>query len=45
MNDNSDALAFSEDALPNRPLFLSSLNDINIFVEDAGKEYIYEEIL
>lgn len=45
MNDNSDALAFSEDALSNRPLFLSSLNDINIFVEDDGKEYIYEEIL
>lgn len=45
MNDNSDALAFSEDALSSRPLFLSSLNDINIFVEDAGKEYIYEEIL
>lgn len=44
MNDNIDGLQFSSEALSNRPLFLSHLNDINLFVEDVGKEYAYEEI-
>lgn len=44
MNDIIEGLTFSEDALPNRALFLSGLNDINIYVEDVGKEYEYEEI-
>lgn len=44
MNETSDSLQFSDDGLSNRPLFLSGLNDVNIFVEDVGKEYIYEEI-
>lgn len=43
MND-SESLNYSRDALPNRALFLSDLNDINIYVEDLGKEYEYEEI-
>lgn len=44
MNDNIDGLQFSPEALSNRPLFLSHLNEINLFVEDVGKEYAYEEI-
>ncbi|MDE6260186.1 MAG: DUF4435 domain-containing protein [Oscillospiraceae bacterium] len=44
MNDNIDGLQFSPEGLANRPLFLSALNDINLFVEDIGKEYAYEEI-
>lgn len=44
MNDTIDGLQFSPEGLANRPLFLSSLNDINLFVEDVGKEYTYEEI-
>lgn len=44
MSDNIDGLRFSPEALSNRPLFLSPLNDINLFVEDVGKEYEYEEI-
>lgn len=44
MNDAVENLTFSEEALSNRTLFLSTFNDINVFVEDVGKEYIYEEI-
>lgn len=44
MIDSSDGLFFSESGLENRSLFFSPLNDINIYVEDVGKEYIYEEI-
>lgn len=44
MSDTTNVLAYSEEALLNRSIFLSGLNDINIFVEDVGKEYIYEEI-
>ena len=43
MNE-SEGLQYSSDALPNRSIFLSDLNDINIYVEDIGKEYEYEEI-
>ncbi|EAE9367090.1 hypothetical protein BWG88_14475, partial [Listeria monocytogenes] len=38
-------LQYSEDALKNRYLFFKEINEINIFVEDKGKEYEYEEIL
>lgn len=44
MSENVEGLSFSRDALLNRPLFLSRFNDINIYVEDVGKEYEYEEI-
>lgn len=35
---------YSENGLRNRTLFYSGNNDINIYVEDSGKEYVYEEI-
>ncbi len=44
METNFD-LHYSEDALLSRVLFLASTTEINIFVEDNGKEYVYEEIL
>lgn len=44
MSNAVDILSFSDAALLNRPLFLSRFNDINIYVEDIGKEYEYEEI-
>ena len=43
MNNNFD-LRYSDDALLARVIFLSSKNDLNIFVEDTNKEYEYEEI-
>lgn len=39
-----DGLFYSESALLNRVLFYSDYNDINIFVEDEFKEFIYENI-
>lgn len=39
-----EGLFYSESALLNRVLFYSDYNDINIFVEDEYKEYIYENI-
>lgn len=45
MSEPERALAFSHDALANRPLFLGGLNSVNIFVEDDGKEYEYEIVL
>lgn len=39
-----DGLFYSESALLNRVLFYSDYNDINIFVEDEYKEFIYENI-
>lgn len=44
MSNTNNVLAYSENALANRAIFLSGFNDVNIFVEDHGKEYIYEEI-
>ena len=38
MSNAVDILSFSDAALLNRPLFLSRFNDINIYVEDIGKE-------
>ncbi len=37
-------LAYTDDALLTRVLFLSSTKSVNIFVEDINKEYEYEEI-
>ena len=37
-------LVYSDEALLNRALYLASPTKINIFVEDDGKEYRYEEI-
>lgn len=37
-------LSYSEEALLTRVLFLASKTELNIFVEDTGKEYEYEEI-
>lgn len=39
-----EGLFYSESALLNRMLFYSEYNDINVFVEDEYKEYIYENI-
>lgn len=39
-----EGLFYSESALLNRVLFYSDYNDINIFVEDEYKEFIYESI-
>ena len=40
----SDDLIFSLQASATRYLFYSDFNDINIFIEDTGKEYEYESI-
>lgn len=42
--DDSDELMYSDEAAATRYLFYQGLNDINLFVEDAGKEYEYETI-
>lgn len=42
--NNSDDLIFSLEASSTRFMFYKELNDINIFVEDAEKEYEYETI-
>ena len=42
--DNSDELLYSSEASATRSLFYQGLNDINLFVEDAGLEYEYETI-
>lgn len=39
-----DFLEYTREALLNRVMFLSSANEINIFVEDRGKEYEYQNI-
>lgn len=39
-----EELMYSDDAEANRYLFYTDINDINIFVEDKGKEYFYETI-
>lgn len=44
MNKKVERLTYSESALLNRDMFLSGLNSVNIYVEDQGKEYEYEEI-
>lgn len=42
--DNSDELMYSSEASATRAIFYQGLNDINLFVEDAGLEYEYETI-
>ncbi len=44
MSKNFD-LVHSDEALLSRVLFLASSTELNVFVEDDGKEYEYEEIL
>ena len=44
MNDYADGLYYSSEGLLNRELFLSDFNNVNIYVEDTGKEYEYEGI-
>ena len=41
---SSDELYYSSEALATRPLFYQELNDVNLFVEDVGLEYVYETI-
>ena len=43
--DNVDELLYSTDGLAARSILYTGLNDINIYVEDQGKEYLYETIL
>ena len=40
----SDTLQYSDNGLMNRMIFLSTSNEINVIVEDVGKEYEYEQI-
>lgn len=42
--DSNDDLYYSYEASSTRYFFYQGLNDINIFVEDSGKEYEYETI-
>lgn len=42
--ENKFDLTYSEEALLSRVLYLISSTELNIFVEDEGKEYEYEEI-
>ena len=39
-----DTLQYSDNGLMNRMIFLSTSNEINVIVEDVGKEYEYEQI-
>lgn len=41
---NNFELKYSDDGLLSRVLFLTSSNSVTVFVEDADKEYEYEEI-
>lgn len=42
--ENTDDLLYSSEAKATEYLFFCDLNDINIFVEDEGKEFEYETI-
>lgn len=42
--ENTDDLLYSSEAKTTEYLFFCDLNDINIFVEDEGKEFEYETI-
>lgn len=44
MNTEVEGLHYSDEALEVRPVFLGNLNDVNIFVEDEYKEFVYEAI-
>ena len=43
--DSSEELQYSTDGLAARSILYTGLNDINIYVEDQDKEYLYESIL
>lgn len=43
MKDNNELL-YSQQALFNRADFYNGLNDINLFVEDADSQYLYETV-
>lgn len=42
--ENKDDLEYTSNARLTEHLFFSDVNDINIFVEDKGQEYLYENI-
>ena len=42
--ENTDDLLYSSEAKATEYLFFCDLNNINIFVEDEGKEFEYETI-
>ena len=42
--ESTDDLRYSSEAVETEYLFFCDLNDINIFVEDEGKEFEYETI-
>ena len=44
MSDNSDDLIFSSEATTTRVVLYHGLNDINLFVEDANRQFEYETI-
>ena len=44
MNDESDDLLYSQEALATRFVLFQGLNEINLFVEDSNREHIYETI-
>jgi hypothetical protein len=41
---NLNGISFSNDGSLNRSIFYSQFNDVNIYVEDKDKEYVYETI-
>lgn len=45
MHDNTEDLRYTTEASKTRALLYQGLNDINVFVEDANCEYLYETIL
>ena len=44
MSEELNDLKYSDEALTTRFLFFQNLNEINLFIEDTGDEYIYETI-
>ena len=44
MSDNNDDLTFSSEATLTRAVLYHGLNDINLFVEDANRQFEYETI-
>lgn len=44
MSDNNDDLIFSSEAATTRAVLYHGLNDINLFVEDANRQFEYETI-
>nr|WP_315050607.1 DUF4435 domain-containing protein [uncultured Lachnoanaerobaculum sp.] len=42
--ENKEDLKYTSEAIVTESLYFGDVNDINIYVEDEGKEYIYETI-